>query len=177
MKTIWGSCEAVGEDTWELAAPKDTPDGIGSALAVWGEVPLVGSPVTIEWKLLERWGGEEEWRGFWLMFPNEILVWPAPYIIPKSNGWQRGYSNGPNPEDEIVAETIRYHGCVDFFGTRRRSLALSADGNALHIGVGGIVTMSIARSQFWPGMTWPPLLGLYCEASRVRVKVTKLEEG
>jgi len=64
---VWGIVSS-GPAGIILEAPRDAADGIGSALAVSDADLLAKGPVRVSWEVQERWGGEEDWRGFWLMF-------------------------------------------------------------------------------------------------------------
>ena len=189
MKLIWGDLEDLGAGEYLLSAPRDTPDGIGSALAFGPQ--LTSHALRVEWTVQERWGGEEGWRGFWLYFPaNEAQAHPAFYVRVGAQGLEWGWSLGPAPEQQTIGGTLR-----EQFGVGPGVAFLSASEGALSLsvptaeGIGAwhlpTCDLGFTRAMIWNpygqllamhyprpvSVDWPPVLGLYAEASVCRVKV------
>lgn len=189
MKPIWGQVNQLDAQTWELVAPRDTPDGIGSALAVIGTVSqIVGQPLRVSWDEVEHWGGEEQWRSFWLMFPvNQRDVWPVFYVRPSLQAIEVGWVMTKEPTSQVILESIKLPPSCVFV----ERVSLLVEGERLTLGVDVIASDLQRKTKIYsplgpmalrftlkgieiPGfqIEWPPLVAAYCEASRVRVRVS-----
>jgi len=165
MIPVWGKLSREGDAV--ILEPEPNPaDGIGSALALmtWAE-----QAARIRATLLERMGGEERWRGPWLLFgclPGRVH--PCGYLRLDERGFiEFGKVLGPKPEDQQILATVAaavyskdaqwgaglYACSISYHGDR-----VAIDGLSGHIG------------SFVMGQA-SPFLGLYVEGSRVRWEV------
>ena len=161
----WGFVTYGSDGFLSLSAPRDAPDGIGSALAVSDEALLREGPVKITWELAERWGGAEDWRGFWLMFPPragwaDTLPYPMAYYRPTLTGFEIGEVVNGTPAGQHIWATW-----TSDVRRLREEVLVSQDAAAVHAwrSQGGTISLPIG----------PRLLGLYCEGSTVRVRVER----
>jgi hypothetical protein len=170
MIPVWGKLSREGDAV--ILEPEPNPaDGIGSALALmtWAE-----QAARIRATLLERMGGEERWRGPWLLFgclPGRVH--PCGYLRLDERGFiEFGKVLGPKPEDQQILATVAaavyskdaqwgaglYACSISYHGDR-----VAIDGLSGHIG------------SFVMGQA-SPFLGLYVEGSRVRWEVGREED-
>jgi len=168
MIPVWGKLSREGDAV--ILEPEPNPaDGIGSALALmtWAE-----QAARIRATLLERMGGEERWRGPWLLFgclPGRVH--PCGYLRLDERGFiEFGKVLGPKPEDQRVIATVTGgttqltaggqspQGTVYVCSLSYHKDSVAIDGLSGHIG-------SFVMGQ--PS----PFLGLYVEGSRVRWEV------
>jgi len=162
---VWGIVSS-GPAGIILEAPRDAKDGIGSALAVSDAELLTEGPVRITWEVTERWGGTEEWRGFWLMFPTTAgiaWVYPFAYYRPTRVGFEIGEVMGGKPEDQHIRATWADPNRV--VHCDKGSALVRLEDDAIHIWALGRSTVSLPLG--------PRLLGLYCEGSVVKVRVER----
>jgi len=162
MIPVWGKLNAEGDAV--ILEPEPNPaDGIGSALAL---MPWASQVARVQATLLERLGGQESWRGPWLLFgclPERVH--PCSYLRLDERGFvEFGKVLGPAPADQrIIATVTAAVYSKDGAGLYACSISyhedrVAIDGLAGHIG------------SFVTGQP-SPFLGLYCEGSRVRWEV------
>ncbi len=158
IETIYGEVKQIGDAGIILAAPRDAPDGIGCAL---GLMPWDGRYTVIETERLEAWR-PEPWADFWLMFPLNVgALYPLGYFRCTNTRDEWGEVKGGKPEDQIVLGSF----ARPVAPGRQRSLRISATDNTIHIGRGeDTLSLRICHTG---------RLGLYCEASIVKVRVTQ----
>ncbi len=182
MKPIWGSVNQLGPDTWELVAPRDTPDHIGSVLAEYGPVPQVGAAVHFSWEPIGTAWGPDEDAGLWLMLlagPGQCH--PADYIRCHGQGFEHGRSMGGDKADQRIVRSLTIgeaqwasgvavsHSVERVAPTGRVAEALFLS-RWLTMGSNGWANQTILRSELLT-RHWPPVLGLYCEGRGLRVRV------
>ena len=181
---LWGSAEEVNGQI-ELTAPRDAPDGIGSALVLVKWKPGRGARVIAE--TLERYSGDEKWRAPWLYITADPkFFYPGFYMRPYNGKIERGWSLGPTPEDQLIFDTTE----AALIGRDSPwAVELRCDHEAFHIGLFTIFA-GMSKHDWWSSVTragincatgtemaWPPIwLGFYCEASRTRWLVEDLNE-
>ncbi len=159
IERVYGEVKRIGDAGIILAAPRDAPDGIGCAL---GLMPWDGRYTIIETELIESWGSEG-WRDFWLMFPLKSgSLYPLAYFRCTALSAEWGEVHGGKPEDQ---EIIGSHAHCSGASGRQRLLRISATEDTAHFGWGEQTTSLRIRHT--------GRLGLYCEASIVKVKVTQ----
>ncbi len=158
IETIYGEVKQIGDAGIILAAPRDAPDGIGCALGI---MPWDGRYTVIETERIEAWR-HEPWADFWLMFPLKVgALYPLAYFRCTNTVAEWGEVKGGKPEDQIILGSFARPGLPD----RNSRLQISATDDKVHIGWGE-ETLSLRLRH-------TGRLGLYCEASIVKVKVTQ----
>jgi len=159
MIPLWGKLTREGDAV--ILEPEPNPaDGIGSALAL---MPWWRQAARVQATLLERMGGQESWRGPWLLFGcRPRRVHPCGYLRLDERGFvEFGKVLGPKPSDQQILATVTGPTCeggVYVCSVSYHTDRVAIDGLAGHIGCFVIGQAS-------------PFLGLYVEGSRVRWEV------
>ncbi len=150
---VWGEATVIADDIIQLRASEK---GLAAGLVYvdWEHPELTWGITT---RRIESWGGEEDWRGAWLLFPQRgDYIHPCFYIRTQKGGYELGWCYGPEakhqrivaflPGDGLQGDYARFH--------------FSHDGEFMHI------SDRQYRGYYHTGPL-EPTLGLYCEASEV----------
>jgi len=122
------------------------------------------------------------------MFPvNQRDVWPVFYVRPSLQAIEVGWVMTKEPTSQVILESIKLPPSCVFV----ERVSLLVEGERLTLGVDVIASDLQRKTKIYsplgpmalrftlkgieiPGfqIEWPPLVAAYCEASRVRVRVS-----
>lgn len=170
--THWGYFKLIDSSekgcTFRITAPRDTPDGIGSALA-WIDL-REDTLYYAKWWTLKKWH-DESVQGLWIMLMPLQATWPIAYwrFYPEKNRAEHGFVEGPDPEHQRIISTRDWltDSCELFFRLDKTMIHFSQENIHWSQARGMWVVGGMPDADIVPGF--------YCEASSLLVTINEVE--